>query len=383
MYFPGHRHHHHSSPPGTITIHPDAIDTQLEVLTFGPDIDPGNIKSISLQSIDEMPPMPLGHTTCWLNVMGLGNEKILRAVAKHFNIHRLILEDIVNTWQRPKVETYDQCLFIVTRIPDKDNLYLDLKNPDIHTDKTCIIDKSTLQTTQLSICLGPNFVITFQNQPSGILQPIRQRLMRGKGQLHLRQADYLAYAILDQATDAFYPLLERYGEDVEDLETAVIEQSEIAQISQIHDIKRNLLTVRRAIWPQRDMLNALIREDTQFIKEETKLFLRDCYDHTIQLLDIVETCREIATGLVDILLSSQSNRMNEIMKVLTIIATIFIPLSWIAGVYGMNFDTKSPWNMPELAWPYGYFFALGIMLTIAIILLLWFWRKGWIGRSKK
>jgi magnesium transporter len=212
---------------------------------------------------------------------------------------------------------------------------------------------------------------------------VRHRLRNGSGRLSSRGADYLAYALLDAAVDAFFPVMETCGERVEDLETDVVTKRDIDQIARIHDLKRDLLTARRAVWPQREMLNAIIRDETRLVSADTKVFLRDCYDHTVQLIDMIETYREIASGLVDIQLASQSNRMNEIMKILTIIATIFIPLSFIVGVYGMNFDTASPWNMPELKWRYGYPAVWILMIAIAVGLLVWFRRKGWIGNPRK
>src|SRR5699024_1654948 len=212
------------------------------------------------------------------------------------------------------------------------------------------------------------------------LAPVRQRLLQQQGKLYQRGPDYLAYALLDAVIDTFFPVLEQYVDRVEELEASVMDIDPQKGISTVHAIKRELLALRRIFWPQRDMVSQLLRSESAFINESTHLYLRDCYDHSVQLLDLVETCRETTTSLVDILLASQSNKMNEVMKMLTIIATIFIPLSWIAGVYGMNFDPeRSPWYMPELAWEYGYFTALLLMFVIAGGLLWWFWRKGWIG----
>jgi magnesium transporter len=196
------------------------------------------------------------------------------------------------------------------------------------------------------------------------------------------KADYLAYALLDTAIDGYFPVLEKYGEDVEDLENDVVGGPEVGLIDRIHAIKRDLLTFRRALWPQREMINALIRDEHPLIEDQTKTYLRDCYDHTIQLVDVLETYREIASGLIDVYLSSLSARMNETMKVLTFIATIFIPLGFIASLYGMNFSPeKSPWNMPELSWYYGYPYALALMAAIALGMVLYFRSRGWIGKG--
>lgn len=375
------RRPHRSPPgsaPGTVTIDPSAPKPQIEVISSGPDADPATIKRQPIARIADLPELPAGHTVRWVYVSGLGDADVLHEIGERFHLHPLTLEDIANTSQRPKSEVYENYLFIVTRMP---------AGVAVTDDKTSakppISADQQLLTEQLSICLGNDFVLTFQEEASNIFEPVRHRLMNGSSQIRKHGADYLAYALVDATIDAYFPLLEVYGEGVDDLETDVIEKPAINQIARIHDLKRNLLTARRAVWPQREMLNAIIRDETPFITAETKLFLRDCYDHTIQLMDMIETYREIASGLVDIQLSSQSNRMNEIMKVLTIIATIFIPLSFLASVYGMNFNQASPWNLPELKWRYGYPALWAVMIAIAAGLLLWFRRKGWIGNPDR
>jgi magnesium transporter len=228
--------------------------------------------------------------------------------------------------------------------------------------------------------LGANFLLTFQERTGDCFDLVRDRIRRRRGHIRERKADYLAYALLDAVIDGYFPVLEACGERLESLEDAVLDKPSGEQSAQIHEMKRDLLTLRRAIWPQREMINALTRDSSAHVSDQTRVYLRDCYDHTIQLMDMLETYREIASGLVDVYLSSVSARMNEIMKLLTIIATIFIPLGFIAGLYGMNFDTGvSPWNMPELSWRWGYPFALGLMAVVAIGLLLFFRKRGWIG----
>jgi magnesium transporter len=384
------RHHRRSPPgaaPGTVTTDPCAQKPSLEVMSFGPSADPATITRRPLASIDDLPALPPGHTVRWINVTGLGDAAVLRAIGQRFHIHPLALEDIANTTQRPKVEAYEDYLFIVTRVPAGPMLTQTGEDPsfeDAHGGgRRAASAEELLVTEQLSICLGKDFVLTFQEHAGEVFEPVRHRLKNGSGRLRSRGPDYLVYALLDAVIDAFFPLMETYGEHVEDLETDVVTKREIDQIARIHDLKRNLLTARRAVWPQREMLNAIIRDETRLVSSDTKVFLRDCYDHTIQLIDMIETYREIASGLVDIQLASQSNRMNEIMKVLTIIATIFIPLSFVAGVYGMNFNTASPWNMPELKWRYGYAAVWILMLTIGAGLLVWFRRKGWIGNPRR
>ncbi len=354
--------------PGTITVQPHAQAPCYHMMSFGPQATKGSIENIAFDAIENLPSLPEQHEFMWVNVTGLGDAEALRAVGKHFNLHPLVLEDIANTAQRPKVEEYDNYLFVVLRVP--------VLQPLTEEDA----GEEVLTTRQLALCIGQNFVLTFQEEEEAALAPVRQRLLQQKGKLYQRGPDYLAYALLDAVIDTFFPLLERYVERIEEFEAQVMEIDAHGGIKTIHGLKRELLILRRIIWPQRDMVSQLLRSESAFINESTHLYLRDCYDHSAQLLDMVETCRETTTSLVDILLASQSNKMNEVMKVLTIIATIFIPLSWIAGVYGMNFDPEqSPWNMPELAWEYGYFTALLLMFVIAGGLLWWFWRKGWIG----
>lgn len=367
------RHPRPGTAPGTITIHPGAARPHIEVLSYGPDADPAGIRARPVASPDALPPLPPGHSIRWVNVVGLGDASVLEAIGREFRIHPLTLEDIANGAQRPKVEPYDDYLFIVSRAP----FVATGADAEVDDDGNAS-DAGALRTEPVSICVGRDFVLTFREHPGDMFDQVRARLMGG-GQIQTRGTDYLAYALVDAAIDAFFPLLEAYGEDVDTLETDVIGRPTIAQIALIHDLKRNLLTARRAIWPQREMLNSLLRDENAFISAQTRLFLRDCYDHSIQIIDMIETYREVASGLVDILLSSQSNRMNEIMKVLTVIATIFMPLSFITGIYGMNF-AGSRWNMPELHWRFGYFYALGLMALIAVTMLLWFRRRGWLGR---
>ncbi len=279
-----------------------------------------------------------------------------------FGLHRLALEDVLNTHQRPKAEEFDDHIFFVTR----------MFRPD-----------TAARTEQLSIFLGKDFVLSFQEEHGDCLEPVRERIRKGRGRVRDKRADYLCYVLLDAVVDDYFPVLERYGEKLEALEDEVITRSEPEQIGQLHDLKRELLTVRRSVWPHREMINAVIRDANPLIAEETQLYLRDVYDHTIQLMDIVETYREIASGLVDVYVSSVSAKLNEIMKVLTIISTIFIPLGFIASLYGMNFDRTSAWNMPELGWRFGYAFALLLMGGTVAGLLVYFRRKGWLGVSRR
>jgi magnesium transporter len=300
----------------------------------------------------------------WINVEGIGDAGTVTKLGELFGLHRLALEDVLHTHQRPKVEQYGDHLFIVTRMARLGE---------------------QLETEQLSLFLGENFVLTFQEGiPGDCLEAIRERIRKKGGRIRDAGLDYLAYAMLDAVVDAYFPILEQYGERLEAVEDEIGEKSTSDTIARIHAIKRNLLTLRRAVWPQRETFSTLLREETPRISAETRLYFRDCYDHVTQIIDLVETYRELGADLTDIYLSTVSNRTNEIMRVLTVIATIFIPLTFISSIYGMNFNTAtSPWNMPELNWYWGYPLALLLMLGVAVGQLLFFRRHGWLGSPKK
>jgi magnesium transporter len=303
----------------------------------------------------------------WVNIDGLGDLNTIRRVGEIFGLHRLALEDVNTSQQRPKVEEYDEHTFIVIRMPEA---------PD---------PEARFDSEQVSIFLGTNYVLTFQERVGrDCFDPVRERLRTGRGRLRQSGGDYLAYTLIDAVIDAYFPVLERIGEEVETLEDELAEDPDASLVARVHEVKRDLLTLRRVVWPMRETVNALIRDPTPHITTTTQIYLRDCYDHAITLLDIVEVYRDIASGLHDLYLSSMSTRLNEIMKVLTIIATIFIPLGFIASLYGMNFATDtSPLNMPELHWYYGYPFALALMAAVAGGLLFYFWRSGWIGGRRR
>ncbi len=296
----------------------------------------------------------------WINVAGLGDETVVSDLATLFSLHKLAVEDVVHLGQRAKVEQYDDHLFIVVRLASL--------GPDDEID-----------TEQLSLFLGKNYVLSFLEKKWDCFDAVRDRIRKSRGHIRSLGADYLAYALIDSVIDSYFPILETFGERVEALEDEVSENPREDTIHDIHDIKRELISLRRAIWPLREALASLLREDSPNITSETRVYLRDCYDHVIELIDLLETYRELASGLIDVYLSSMSNKMNEVMKVLTVIATTFIPLTFIAGVYGMNFDPEaSPFNMPELGWGFGYpaFWALIIIMGGALI--FYFRRKKWL-----
>ncbi len=298
----------------------------------------------------------------WVNVSGRGDVELIRSIGDIFGLHMLAMEDLMNLHHRPKVEEYDDHVFLVSQLFSP--------GPDFVTE-------------QIALFLGKNFVLSFQETPGDCFDPLRERIRQGKGRLRTAKADYLFYTLLDAIVDQYFPVLERYGESLENIEEKVVTTPDSQQIATLHEMKRGLLTIRRAIWPHREMLNAIIRDENPLVSDETRIYFRDVYDHTINLMDIVETYRDIASGLVDVYISSVSAKLNEIMKVLTIISTIFMPLSFIASVYGMNFDrSASAWNMPELGWGFGYLLSLLLMTSIAIGLLLYFRLKGWLGERR-
>jgi magnesium transporter len=300
----------------------------------------------------------------WVDVQGIGHKPTFERIGEIFKIHPLALEDVVNVPQRPKSDVFQDQHVIIGRMAQFDA-------------------RGALMTEQIAIVFGKGFVLTIQEEANAdVLEPVRERIRKGRAQMRTSGADYLAYALLDAIIDGFYPVLEVLGDKLDDIELdALAGRPNTAR--HIHDIKRDLLQVRRAIWPQRELANSLMRDGSPHIQDNTRLYLRDTYDHAVQVMDMVETFREIASGLMDVYLSGVSNRMNEIMKVLTIISTIFLPLTFIAGVYGMNFDTEvSRYNMPELKWRYGYPASIAFMLMSVCGLFVFYWRKGWLTRDR-
>ncbi len=345
--------------PGALRVDPDAPKPVVRVMAYGAD----DLTEEQVEDLGRIDQLRRNYPVIWINVDGLGSEEVITALGEKFSLHPLALEDTINAHQRAKVETYDASAFLVVQM---------------------ISLQSRVESEQVSLFVGDGFVVTFQQKEGDCLDPVRKRIRGGQGRIRSRGADYLAYSLVDAVIDGCFPVLEEVGERIEKLETEVFQDPDESMIPRIHNLKRDLMLIRRCIWPLRDALNSLLREEIPQFHGETVLFLRDCYDHVTQILDIVETHREVAIGLREGYMSSISNRMNEVMKVLTVIATIFIPLSFVAGVYGMNFDHEvSRWNMPELKWRYGYPVLLAVMALIALGMLVYFWRKGWLrGRDK-
>ena len=353
----GKRFHAPGTAPGTLhpVEAPGAGPVRVTVIDYGPN----HLEEKVVERVEELLPYRDATTITWINIEGLHDVALLEWLGKHFGIHPLTLEDILNCGQRPKIEDYGTYHFLV------------LKSLSMH--------EGSLELEQISFILGKSYVLTIQEVPGDSFEAVRQRIRRGKGMIRKAGADYLLYALVDALIDEFFPVLEKFGEQVEELEDTVILNPSPEILQRVHAVKRDLLVLRRAAWPERDAISAFSREESHLIKPETTVFVRDCYDHIIQVIDMIETYRDLASGLQEAYLSSLSNRMNEIMKVLTIISTIFIPLTFIAGIYGMNFDPDaSPLNMPELEWYWGYPFSLTVMAVVAIALIFFFRRKGWL-----
>ncbi len=342
--------------PGIVTAPPGAHPSTARLIAY----DDGQLVERTVSDPATMTEELERHRVLWVDVAGLGDGPLIEAIGRVFDLHPLALEDVVHTHQRAKVEPYPFGHYVVVRMPRVD-------------------EERGLDLEQVSIFFGPRFVVTFQEREGDCFEAVRERLRRARGRARRCGPDYLAYAILDAIVDSYFPHVEAYGDRLEELEDRILASPDQRVVGELHTVKRDLLMIRRAVWPLREAVNTLAREEHENISEDTRLYLRDVYDHTVQLVELTETQREMASGMLDVYLSSVSNRMNEIMKVLTIIATIFIPLSFVASLYGMNFEhERSPWNMPELDWRYGYPFALAIMALIAGGLLLFFRRKRWI-----
>jgi magnesium transporter len=304
-------------------------------------------------SVDELAP-PTDQSITWVDVGGVHNINILESLGKQFHLHPLLLEDIANTDQRPKLEDYETCLFLVMKM-------------------LSVTDRHDIAVEQVSLVLGPNFVLSFQENGADVFTSVRDRLRGGKGRLRQSGADHLLHALVDAIVDHYFEVLEMLGETIETLQDLVVSDPNPETLHRIHILKRQLMFLRRAVWPLREAANNLSRSESPFLQESTKVFFRDVYDHVVQIVDTIETLREMVSAGLDIYLSSISYRSNSVMKVLTIITTIFMPLTFIVGIYGMNFE-----YMPELKWEWGYYLVLGVMVAIAISMLGFFKLKKWI-----
>jgi magnesium transporter len=340
-------------PPGTPVYIGDKVVGEVKIRLM--DYDETHFQEKEVKTIEECFPFKETPTVTWINIDGVHQADIIEKIGKQFDIHPLILEDIMNTEQRPKIEDFEKYLFIVLKM-----LYTNNKNGEI-------------QSEQVSLVVGPNYVISFQEKEGDVFDPIRERIRTGKGRVRRMGPDYLAYALIDAIVDNYFVVLEKVGEKIEDVEELLIMDPSPQVLKEIHSLKRKLLFLRKSVWPLREVINILERGECSLVKKATIIFLRDVYDHTIQVIETIEVYREMLSEMIDAYLSSISNKTNEIVKVLTIIATIFIPLTFIASIYGMNFT----W-MPEIEWPEGYHMVLVVMAIIGVMMIVYFRRKKWI-----
>jgi magnesium transporter len=341
------------SAPGTL-VHIGEKKTDRAIITLI-EYDADHYTSRRILSPEELEALPThSEEIRWINVDGLHDMAIIEAIGRLFDIHPLTLEDIINTGHRPKAEEFDSYLYAIIKM-------LHFQDGD-----------TVITSEQVSLIIRDRLLISFQEQEGDIFDPVRERIQKGKGRIRLSGSDYLAYALLDTVVDHYYQILETFGEELELLEEAILENPERESLNRIHQLKRETIYMRKQIWPLRETINSLSREESPFISEPTRVFMRDVHDHTVQVIEIIESYRDIVTGLIDLYLSGISNKMNEVMKVLTIIATIFIPITFVAGVYGMNFK-----NMPELDWRWGYAGAWSVMLCIVVLMIGYFKKKEW------
>jgi magnesium transporter len=340
--------------PGTLHEKPGAHETKIRLLSYGPE----DLEELHSATMKDLQNLWKKRTVLWVDIEGLADIKLLSEIANLFQIHPLAMEDIVNIQERPKIESFQEHLFVVLRM---------------------FAEADVFESEQLAICLGEKVVVTFQERPGDCLESVRERIRKNVGRIRRNGGDYLTYALMDSVIDNYFPLIEKTGDSLEYIEQKVMEPSDPSLLEDIHVVKHKLIYLRRTIWPLRDAIHKLMRDDSELITDATKTYLRDCSDHTIQIVEILESYREMTSALMDLYLSGLSNRMNEIMQVLTVVSTTFIPLTFIAGLYGMNFNPeKSPFNMPELNWYWGYPFCLLLMFIAGIILLSLFWRAGWL-----
>jgi len=355
------RHALPGTPPGLLEpVHPDAA-SKPKILVV--EYNEGELSECEVASIAELPTCNAPGRAYWIEVNGTGDVEVLRALGAKYHLHPLTLEDLLNTPQRPKMEPFEQYLFIIAQM-----LYRDSDG--------CMCGE------QVGMYLGKNLLITVQEESEfDVFDPVRERLRAGSGFIRKLGPDYLAYALLDAIIDHCFPILESVGDALEELEDQILEKPRPSAVATIHEYRRTLLQSRRFVWPERDVVSALLHDESGLVTKQTKVFLRDCYDHTIQIMDLVESYRDVSSGLMELYLSAVGMRTNEIMRVLTVMSSIFIPLTFIAGMYGMNFDYgegKMPLNMPELHHPLGYVVCVLVMIAVAIGQVFFFKRKRWL-----
>ena len=345
--------------PGSVVY--VGIDRTSESSLHVIDYNKSELTEKPLEKIEDAFPFKDTVNISWINICGIHNVDIIEKLGKHFNLHALVLEDIVNTGQRPKIEEGTDYIFVVLKM-----LY--------HQGQS-----RELVSEQISLVFGENYLLSFQEQEGDVFEQLRERIRKTDPRVRLMDSDYLAYSLIDAIVDNYFLVLEELGEKLEEMQDILISNPSPENLHTIHDLKHQLLYIRKAVWPLREVVSGLERMESKLLKPETRPYTRDLYEHTIQVIDTVETYRDMVGGLLDTYMSSISNKMNEVMKVLTIIATIFIPLSFLTGVYGMNFDTHiSKLNLPELGLPYGYLLFWGLALIIGGGMVVYFRRKKWL-----
>jgi magnesium transporter len=317
--------------------------------------DPEQLLEKELTSIEDAFPYKDTPPVTWINVDGLHALEIIEAIGRHFGIHPLTLEDIVNTGHRPKAEDFEDYDYIVLKM------------------LTYNEDQNHITAEQVSFILGPHYLISFQETEGDVFNFVRERIRKAKGRIRKSGSDYLVYALIDAIVDHYFLVLEKIGEKIELLEEDLLADTQTETLQSVHHLKREMIFFRKQVWPLREILSTLMKEEASLIQETTQIFIRDLYDHTIQVMDTIESFRDVLSGLQDLYLSTVSNRMNEVMKVLTIMATIFIPLTFIAGIYGMNFE-----YMPELKWHWSYPMLWVLLVAIFVFMLFWFRKKKWL-----
>lgn len=333
MDFFGKQYHPPGTEPGTLTARPSTGEIPLQIKLINYSASAYVEQDIS--SSDECRAFLATPAITWLHLQGRSDPETLRQYGELFGLHPLAMEDILNRGQLPKIDEYEEQVFLVMNLPTLSN--------------------GSTRTEQVAICAGHNYLLSFYAGETDPFDPIRKRISKSSARLRNLGVDYLLYTILDLVIDQAFPVLERYGDLIQALEEELLDRPTKSMLSRIHSLRRELLLLRRFLWPQREVLNMLMRGEHALITSATHIYLRDCYDHTVQIMELMENYRDMATSMLDVYLSSVSNRLNETMRLLTVIATIFIPLTFIVGVYGMNFqNSDSPWAMPELHWYYGY-----------------------------
>lgn len=344
------------APPGAMVPPHGSLPSRISVLSY----DPRDMDERGCDSVADLPVLTDGPLVDWVDVQGLGDGTIVRELGALLDLHPLLLSDIVNVGQRPKVDEYEDVLFIVLRM-------------------VVLGADGVLTWEQVSLVMGPHYVLTFQETHVDCLEPLRDRIRAGRPRIRGGGADYLTCMVIDAVVDGYFPVVEHFGERLEEFERIVLEAQRTDVLADLYLARRELGSFRRSAWPLREALAHLMREESS-LSERSGLHLRDTLDHVMQVVDVNESYRELAASLVDVHLSMVAQRTNDIMRVLTVVSAIFIPLTFVAGIYGMNFDTASPHNMPELRWPYGYAFFWGLCAVTAGTLLVLFRRLGWLSR---